>query len=146
MVITSWDCVDMMGGHGVMGMALILISICSTRATLVRDLSSSGRSMTRACQRRASSGQVRSLSALRGSWLIWYRRAGRYDITSLDCVYTIGGRGVRGRAFISISICSTRVTACVGSFFFWSQHDESLPKTCFLRSGEVTVCTVGKMT
>ena len=61
-------------------------------------------------------------------------------------IHTIGGRGFKGMAFISISMCSTMAT--VGSLFlFRSQHDEeNIPKTCSLRSCEVTVCTVGKMT
>ena len=29
-------------------------------------------------------------------------------------------------------------------FLFWSLHDKSMPKTCFLRSGEVTVYLVGE--
>ena len=68
------------------------------------------------------------------------------DLTSLDCVHTMGGRGFKGTAFISISIRSMRATAGAGSLFFWSQHDESMPKMCSLRSGDVTVCMVGKMT
>ena len=30
--------------------------------------------------------------------------------------------------------------------FFWPQYDERMRKICFLRLGEVIVCTVGKMT